>query len=36
MLGETFRNGLVHPRGHGQGRLPLDEVAQSPVQPDAG
>ena len=33
-LEATFKNLLVHPHCHGQGHLSLDQVAQSPVQPD--
>jgi len=33
-LEETFEVHLVQPSWHGQGHLPLDQVAQSSVPPD--
>jgi len=29
----TFKDHLVQALSHGQGHLPLDQVAQSPIQP---
>jgi len=33
-LEETIKGHLVQPPCNGQGHLPLDQVAQSPVQPN--
>jgi len=33
-LGGTFEGHLAQPRSRDQGRLQLDQVAQSPIQPD--
>ena len=35
-VGRDLKDHLVQPPCHGQGHLPLDQVAQSPIQPGLG